>query len=78
MSRLILAPMEGLAEYVLRGVLTGIGGFDGAVSEFVRVSGSVLPRRTYERICPEVENGCRTAAGTPMVIPARSPSRAAR
>ena len=68
MSRLILAPMEGLAEYVLRGVLTGIGGFDGAVSEFVRVSGSVLPRRTYERIFPEVENGCRTAAGTPMVI----------
>ncbi|MFT3847427.1 MAG: tRNA-dihydrouridine synthase [Propionivibrio sp.] len=68
MSRLILAPMEGLAEYVLRGILTGIGGFDGAVSEFVRVSGSVLPRRTYERICPEVRNGCRTAAGTPMVI----------
>ena len=68
MSRLILAPMEGLAEYVLRGILTGIGGFDGAVSEFVRVSGSVLPKRTYERICPEVENGCRTAAGTPMVI----------
>ena len=68
MSRLILAPMEGLADFVLRDVLTRIGGFDGAVSEFVRVSGSVLPRRTYERLCPEVENGCRTAAGTPMVI----------
>lgn len=49
-------------------MLTRIGGFDGAVSEFVRVSGSVLPRRTYERLCPEVQNGCRTAAGTPMVI----------
>lgn len=68
MSRLILAPMEGLADFVLRDVLTRIGGFDGAVSEFVRVSGSVLPRRTYERLCPEVQNGCRTAAGTPMVI----------
>ena len=68
MSRLFLAPMEGLADFVLRDVLTGIGGFDGAVSEFVRVSGSVLPRRTYERLCPEVLNGCRTAAGTPMVI----------
>lgn len=68
MSRLILAPMEGLADFVLRDVLTRIGGFDGAVSEFVHVSGSVLPRRTYERLCPEVQNGCRTAAGTPMVI----------
>lgn len=68
MNRLILAPMEGLADFVLRDVLTRIGGFDGAVSEFVRVSGSVLPRRTYERLCPEVQNGCRTAAGTPMVI----------
>lgn len=68
MGKIILAPMEGLADYVLRDVLTRIGGFDGAVSEFVRVSGSVLPRRTYERICPEVMNGCHTPAGTPVVI----------
>jgi len=67
-GRLYLAPMEGLADYVLRDVLTGIGGYDGAVSEFVRVSGSVLPQRTYERLCPEVANGCRTPVGTPMVI----------
>jgi tRNA-dihydrouridine synthase C len=67
-GRLYLAPMEGLADYVLRDVLTGIGGYDGAVSEFIRVSASVLPRRTYERLCPEIMNGCRTAAGTPVVI----------
>lgn len=65
---LYLAPMEGLADYVLRDVLTRIGGFDRAVSEFVRVSGSLLPRRTYERICPEVRNGCQTPVGTPVVI----------
>lgn len=67
-GKLYLAPMEGLADYVLRDVLTRIGGFDGAVSEFIRVSGSVLPTRTYERLCPEVQRGCQTAAGTPMVI----------
>lgn len=67
-GKLLLAPMEGLADYVLRDVLTGIGGYDGAVSEFVRVSGSLLPTRTYERMCPEVANGCHTPAGTPMVI----------
>jgi len=68
MSRILLAPMEGLADYVLRDILTGIGGFDAAVSEFVRVSGSVLPKRTYERICPELMNGCHTPAGTPTMI----------
>jgi tRNA-dihydrouridine synthase C len=68
MSRLFLAPMEGLADYVLRDVLTRAGGFDGCVSEFVRVTGSVLPNRVYEREAPEVLHASRTAAGTPMVI----------
>lgn len=68
MSRLFLAPMEGLADYVLRDVLTAQGGFDGCVSEFVRVTGSVLPQGVYGREAPEVLNGGRTPAGTPMVI----------
>ncbi|WP_158934496.1 tRNA-dihydrouridine synthase [Burkholderia sp. S171] len=68
MSRLFLAPMEGLADYVLRDVLTSTGGFDGCVSEFVRVTGSVLPRSVYERDTPEVFHGGRTSSGTPMVI----------
>ena len=68
MSQLFLAPMEGLADYVLRDVLTSTGGFDGCVSEFVRVTGSVLPRSVYERDTPEVLHGGRTSSGTPMVI----------
>lgn len=68
MNRLYLAPMEGLADYVLRDVLTSAGGFDGCVSEFVRVTDSVLPLRVYEREAPEVLLGARTPAGTPMVI----------
>lgn len=68
MSRLFLAPMEGLADYVLRDVLTRTGGFDGCVSEFVRVTGSLLPSRVYQREAPEVLHASRTAAGTPMVI----------
>ena len=68
MSRLILAPMEGLADYVLRDVLTGLGGYDGCVSEFVRVTGSLLPARVYERDTPETLQGGYTNSGTPMVI----------
>jgi tRNA-dihydrouridine synthase C len=68
MSRLFLAPMEGLADYVLRDVLTEAGGFDGCVSEFIRVTGSMLPTRVYEREAPEILHGSVTASGTPMVI----------
>ncbi|UDM49206.1 tRNA-dihydrouridine synthase [Cupriavidus sp. MP-37] len=68
MSRLFLAPMEGLADYVLRDVLTETGGYDGCVSEFVRVTGSLLPARVYERDTPEILSGGYTRSGTPMVI----------
>nr|AAC38320.1 unknown [Cupriavidus necator H16] len=68
MSRLFLAPMEGLADYVLRDVLTDTGGYDGCVSEFVRVTGSLLPARVYERETPEILAGGYTRSGTPMVI----------
>lgn len=68
MGKLLLAPMEGLADYVLRDVLTRVGGYDGAVTEFVRVSGSLLPLRSFRRICPELDNASRTSAGTPVAV----------
>ena len=68
MGKLLLAPMEGLADDVLRDVLTRIGGYDLAVSAFVRVSGNLLPPRAFRRICPELAHGSRTAAGTPVAV----------
>ena len=55
--RLVLAPMEGLADDVLRGVLTRAGGYDWCVTEFVRVTDSVLPHRSYTRLSPELARG---------------------
>lgn len=66
MSRLILAPMEGLADDILRGVLTRAGHYDWCVTEFVRVTGTLLPRRSFTRVSPELLSGARTAAGTPV------------
>ncbi len=60
--------MEGLADDVLREVLTGVGAYDQAVTEFVRVSGSLLPNRAFLRISPELRNGGRTTAGTPVAV----------
>ncbi len=63
---LLLAPMEGLLDCVLRDVLTRIGGVDRCVSEFIRVTGHLLPDRVFLRIVPELAHGCRTAAGVPV------------
>ena len=68
MSRLLLAPLEGLADDVLREVLTRIEGYDYAVTEFVRVSGTVLPERVFTRVSPELKAGSRTSSGTPVRV----------
>ncbi len=68
MSRLLLAPLEGLADDVLREVLTRVPGYDYAVTEFARVSGSVLPRRAFTRMSPELKNGGATSSGTPVRV----------
>lgn len=66
--KLILAPMEGLADFHVRQALTDIGGFDWCVTEFVRVNGTLLPPRTFYRWCPELLTGARTRAGTPVHV----------
>lgn len=63
---LLLAPMEGLLDCVLRDILTRIGGIDRCVSEFIRVSGTLLPERSFLRVMPELRNGGRTPAGVPV------------
>ena len=68
MSRILLAPLEGLADPLMRQVLTAIGGYDWGICEFIRVTESVLPNRTFLRTCPELLNGSRTASGTPMRV----------
>ena len=66
--QLALAPMEGLVDAPLRDVLTRIGGLDWCVSEFIRVSDSLLPVAVFHRFAPELAAGSRTRAGTTMRI----------
>ena len=54
---LLLAPMEGLLDFVLRDVLTRIGGVDRCVSEFIRITDTLLPERVFYATCPS----CTTA-----------------
>jgi tRNA-dihydrouridine synthase C len=56
--------MEGMVDNVMREVLTGIARYDWCVAEFIRVTGTRLPGKTFRRVCPELLNGARTASGT--------------
>lgn len=76
--RILLAPMEGLLDYMLRDTLTQVGGagndkcpnggIDVCVAEFIRVTNTLLPSRSFYRIVPELKNQCRTPAGVPVRI----------
>lgn len=63
---ILLAPMEGLLDFVLRDILTRAGGVDRCVSEFIRITDQLLPERVFTRIVPELHTGGRTLAGVPV------------
>ena len=66
--KLILAPMEGLTDPIMRDVLTHVGSFDWCVTEFIRITESVLPDHVYYGFCPELKTDGKTAAGTPVHV----------
>ncbi|MEN8290976.1 tRNA-dihydrouridine synthase [Acinetobacter radioresistens] len=66
--KLVLAPMEGLTDPIMRDVLTHVGSFDWCVTEFIRVTDSVLPDHIYYSYCPELKTEGKTAAGTPVHV----------
>lgn len=66
--RLMLAPMEGVIDHVMRELLTSLGGIDRCVTEFVRVTDRLLPSRVFRRLCPELGTGGVTASGVPVYL----------
>jgi len=66
--RLLLAPMEGVIDHNMRALLSALGGLDRCVTEFLRVSGQLLPPRVFYRICPELRSGSRTPSGVPVFL----------
>lgn len=66
--RIHLAPMEGVVNARMRALLTGIGGIDRCVTEFVRVSDQLLPPRVFYRLCPELNHHGLTPSGIPVYL----------
>lgn len=66
--KIVLAPMEGVLDPLMRHLLSAIGGYDGCVTEFIRVVDQALPERVFLRLCPELLNGGKTPNGTPVRV----------
>jgi tRNA-dihydrouridine synthase C len=65
-KKIILAPMEGVADELMRHLLTSLNDYDFCITEFVRIVDALLPKHVFQRICPELDNGCKTKSGTPL------------
>lgn len=64
----VLAPMEGLTDAPMRAVQGECGAFSFAVSEFLRVSGEVPPRKVFYRHVPELHHDAKTPTGLPVHV----------
>ena len=65
---LVLAPMEGIVDAVMRELLTSVGGIDWCVTEFIRVTDRQLPKKEFLKYAPEMLTGWKTLSGTPVYV----------
>lgn len=62
--RVLLAPMEGVLDSLVRELLTDVNDYDLCITEFLRVVDQRLPVKSFLRLCPELNNQSRTPSGT--------------
>lgn len=65
--------MEGLTDPLMRQILTQIATdlgrpYDWSVSEFIRVTQTVLPAHVFYKFVPELHHDAKTASGTPIHV----------
>jgi len=65
---LVLAPMDGVTDALMRDLLTEIAPFTYCVTEFIRVSGVVASDKVFLQDVPELEAGCKTSSGAAIQV----------
>ncbi len=65
---LFLAPMEGVLDFILREMITEIGGVDFCVSEFLRITHTLHSPAKMREHCPELLSSSRTKNQTPILF----------
>ncbi|MFE8049216.1 tRNA dihydrouridine(16) synthase DusC [Brenneria goodwinii] len=66
--RILLAPMEGVLDSLVRELLTEVNDYDLCITEFLRVVDQRLPVKSFYRLCPELHHASRTPSGTPVRV----------
>jgi len=67
-TQITLAPLEGVIDNLVRELLTGLGGYDLCITEFLRISNTLMPERSFYKVCPELHQGGKTRSGVPVRI----------
>ncbi len=60
--------MEGVADQLMRQILSSINNYDLCINEFVRVVDNLIPEHVFYKNAPELLNGGYTASGTPTRV----------
>lgn len=63
-----LAPMEGVTDWAMRDLLTGLGGIDQCTTEFLRVTDNLHSDAIFYKNCPELLTHSKTRSGTPVFV----------
>lgn len=66
--RVVLAPMEGVADASMRQLLSSCGGYDWCVTEFIRVTTVCLPDKVFYKYCPELHQQGLINGHTPVRV----------
>lgn len=66
--RVLLAPMEGVLDSLVRELLSEVNDYDLCITEFLRVVDQLLPAKSFYRLCPELHQQSRTSSGTQVRI----------
>lgn len=64
----VLAPMDGVTDALMRRILTRRMPFSYCVTEFLRVSQLVIPAHVFKKEVPELALGAQTQSGTPVGV----------
>ncbi len=63
LPQFILAPMDGVMDAPMRRLLTEISGIDLTISEFVRITHLIPPKKVIHRVVPEALTRWKTSSG---------------
>lgn len=67
-KQLILAPMEGVVDALMRKLLCSLNDYDLCIAEFIRIVDCAVPKHVFYRTCPELHHSGLISRKTPIRV----------